>query len=204
MKKQRVLLIAGNATSGKDTFFSCLKKIYGDLHVKRYGFADKVKECLDEPCEELFHKKIADLTPAEKEGFRPVMVAYANLARTINSNVWVDKVSSSILHAASLHEDSPLNVVCDCRFENELNFFLDNPLYDAKLLYITRYDCFGTIIPPANSCEELNNTVLKNRADWHLEWLTAGSHKEFLVKITSEFIEHNKDLRHFILDGMSK
>lgn len=180
-----ILLISGNATSGKDTFFSGLKLVFGDS-VKRFAFADALKIDTDSLARRIFNKTISDLSKDEKELFRPILVDYGNIMRKVQPLYWVKQVDDEIKKEDSLD----YAIITDCRYENELTFFKENYSCPVKLLYIVRYDCFGNIIPPANEIEKENNSQLKKHIDFSILWETFGQNmkNENLKLLIEDFI----------------
>lgn len=182
-----ILLISGNATSGKDTFFTGLKLIFGDS-VKRFAFADALKIDTDPLARRIFNKTISCLSKDEKELFRPILVDYGNIMRKVNPLYWIEQVDNEI----KKEEYPDYAIITDCRYENEIEFFKKNYSCPVKLLYIERYDCFGSIIPPANEIEKENNIKLKRHIDFSLSWETLGNNipNATLFLTTKHFIEH--------------
>lgn len=113
-----ILLISGNATSGKDTFFTGLKLIFGDS-VKRFAFADALKIDTSPLAHRIFNKTISSLSKDEKELFRPLLVDYGNIMRKVNPLYWIEQVDNEIKKEDSLD----YAIITDCRYENEIEFF---------------------------------------------------------------------------------
>lgn len=179
-----ILLIAGNATAGKDTFFKGLNLLYGGS-VKRFAFADALKKDCEGLSHKIFKKGISELSSEEKNLFRPILVDYGNIMREVSPLHWVEEVDKEVsdwrnkLFYDRIFRNGNYKrnaIITDCRYENELEHFkkyteLD---IDVKLLYVERYDVFGNLIPPANEIEEKNNEILKKRSDYQLRWMTFG------------------------------
>lgn len=187
MKPKGILLISGNATSGKDTFFRGLRLIFGKS-VERFAFADSLKNDADILAERIFNKKIILLSKEEKEIFRPILVDYGNIMRKVNPLHWVKEVNKSI---QSSNDDFDYVVITDCRYENELVFFRENYSCPVKLLYLERYDCLGNTIPPANEIEKENNIKLKTIADFFFSWITIGENNEIMKTLVKDYVKFN-------------
>lgn len=182
-----ILLISGNATAGKDTFFRGLRLEFGES-VKRFAFADALKSDTNSLSERIFNKKVNGLSKEEKELFRPILVDYGNIMRKVNPLHWVNQVDKEIKS-----KKIDYAIITDCRYENELDFFKKNYSCPVKLLYIERYDCLGNIIPPANEIEEKNNKKLMKRADFSFSWITLGDDMKdkFIKFLVEDYVKWN-------------
>lgn len=184
-----ILLISGNATAGKDTFFNGLSLLKKN-RVKRFAFADQLKNLTQKISTSILKKEIEFLSPEEKELFRPVMVAVGELARKADGDFWVKKVDSKIQWLNEIQEDF-YAIITDCRYENEFLYFKKKYNCPIRLLYIERYDCLGNVIPPANNTERESLHALEKMSDYHLSWVTFADTKnknDFLKEIIGDFI----------------
>lgn len=184
-----ILLISGNATAGKDTFFNGLSLLKKN-RVKRFAFADQLKSLTQSISTSILKKEIEFLSPQEKEMFRPVMVSVGELARKVDGDFWVKKVDSQIQWLDEIQEEF-YAVITDCRYESEYLFFKEKYNCPIRLLYIERYDCLGNVIPPANDTERESLHVLEKMSDYHLSWVTFADTKnknDFLKEIIGSFI----------------
>ena len=75
--------LTGVARSGKDTFYSILKKYLEEKGIKsqRLAFADALKNELYDFTKDKFKIDLLDCTPENKEIVRPLMVAYGKCRR---------------------------------------------------------------------------------------------------------------------------
>ena len=166
MKSPKIILISGNRVVGKDTFFTLLQEI--NPNFKRWAFADSLKIILEPVCLKLFNKSIKDLTPIEKELFRPIMLATGKTAREIDVNFWVKCVAEEIKLYMDFQEIIP--VICDNRYISETNYFKE--IYGNSMLLIN-IDRIGA--PEPTSEEKINGPKVKELADVLIEWKTDAS-----------------------------
>jgi hypothetical protein len=152
-----VIALTGNATCGKDSTFNVLKRC---LKVQRVAFADELKKAVDPVCLDLL--KISSFTndPAQKQIIRNILVCVGNTARSLNENIWVDKVRP-LINTIITNETIP--VITDCRFMNECDFLQKE--MGGVLVFVDRILPDGTLLQPANASEAENYPKLKARAD---------------------------------------
>ena len=168
----KLLGISGVARSGKDTFFSFMKK--SGLKCERLAFADELKrECLKFL---LDNTNISSFTedPVEKEIIRPFLVTYGtHIRRKLNPNCWIDKVNRK---AKQLISDNVVPVVTDVRYRNEADWIHE---MGGKLIHISRTKAtpdFGEMpIPPSNQEEKDNDPILISCSDGLVAWQTYPS-----------------------------
>lgn len=100
--------ISGKAGAGKDTFATALCDILAlrGVWATRVGFADAVKSDVLE-----LHGVTKDMP-----GGRDVLVEYSNLARSINPDVWIERLEERL---GSLSPYGLFPVIADLRYSNE-------------------------------------------------------------------------------------
>lgn len=152
-----VLAIAGNFRVGKDFTFKFLNKY---LPAKRIAFADELKRSVQTLCKDLYNIDVWTEDLVLKEKIRPTLVCVGNTARSLNENVWVDKVRPLVFDA---HKGGSIPCITDCRFPNEGNFIQIE--FNGMLVYVDRILPDGSLQPPANESEALNSPIMKSRAD---------------------------------------
>ena len=92
-----VIGLSGLARSGKDSFFLLLKSaLEGRYECNRTAFADVLKGDLSELVLDKFNIDLYDCSNKDKELVRPLMVSYGTLARAIDEDHWIKKVSSKL------------------------------------------------------------------------------------------------------------
>ena len=137
---RKLILGAGRATSGKDTFAAYLIKKYPELF-KRSALADLLKiftfrtlKVFDKPID-----SVEDLsTDGKKERYRPYMQQLATevIRETFGQDFWCERIESSVREAL----ESGFNVIItDIRFPNEVEYFKRVfAEYDPTLILIKR------------------------------------------------------------------
>lgn len=156
----KLLSLSGNARCGKDSTFNILSKY---LPVKRVAFADELKRAVDPLCRDLFGISSFTSNSNEKEIIRNILVCVGNTARSLNENVWVDKVRPIINNVLC---DGHIPVITDCRFLNEC-FFIQDEL-KGTIVHLDRVLSDGSILQPANPSEAENYPKLLSRANIHI------------------------------------
>jgi len=154
--------ISGAARSGKDSFYLLLKKFLKDYFiVNRSAFADELKSDIRPLLLEKFDIDINSYSEKEKEAVRPLMVSYGTLARSIDENFWIKKISKKIKE----EQDSGLiSVITDVRYLNEQKWIKEN-FQETINVFIQRTDN-----NPANADESNNLPALKQNSDYIVVW----------------------------------
>lgn len=151
--KNKIIAIAGNARTGKDTLGNNFKKLLFDQGIKAntYSFAGELKKSVDGFLLEQLGISAFSEDPEEKKIIRPFLVFWGtDIMRSINNNVWVDKLTDTL-------PPDEVCIVTDLRFSNELEWVKNN---DGISILIKRDG-----IEPANSSESLNNKELESNVD---------------------------------------
>mgnify|MGYP002630507946 FL=1 len=186
---KNIIAIAGNARSGKDTlgkYLVSILKEYG-ISAKTYSFADELKKETDEFLMRTLGISAFTQDDEEKKIIRPFLVFWGtDLRRKMNPSVWVDKVSTSI-------QDNEVAIITDLRFGNELKWVKQN---DGRVIFISRIDSDGEIIPPANLYEKVNNRSISKGADNNLTWITSDD-ENLLKSLANEALDSILTLEKF-------
>lgn len=173
MTRPSLLLLAGSAGCGKDTFYALLHDYLSDHMVTRYAFADELKRELD-PMFRAFGATAFETDPHLKTLIRPILVAYGCAMRVLtNGAYWVDKLDPAVKAAMARDE---LVVVSDARFPNEVVW---GKSLGAKVIYLERIGPDGKLVAPANKDETENDPYLRANADLTVSWPTTD--REALV-----------------------
>lgn len=165
--------ISGVAGSGKDLFFNLLSK---KLKVRRFALADQLKQECSQWCINQYGIDPTDCTREEKEKIREFLVFHGVFKRKMsNGRHWIERLSYSLrsflLNAQS--EDTP--VVTDIRYqeyEKDEVSWLKKELNGA-LVHISQYqnkDGKRAWKQPVNDEEVRQDPILKNHADFCIEW----------------------------------
>jgi len=123
MANEKLLLgVGGFGRYGKDTFAALIEGMVREgVSVRRYKFADCVREECRGKCEELGIDPWTE-DPVDKETIRPWLVEVGVGRRDEDPNYWIKKL------AESLAKDSGpgIQVITDLRYINEVKWVLDN------------------------------------------------------------------------------
>ena len=154
---QKIIGIAGNARSGKDTLGKNFVRILKDcgIKAKTYSFADELKKSVDDfLIREIGISAFTEDTE-EKNIIRPFLVFWGtDVMRKINDNIWVEKIEPNL-------DNNHVNIITDLRFENELDWINEN---DGLSLLIKRSG-----VEPANEYEKVNNQKMSELVDANFE-----------------------------------
>lgn len=149
----KIIGIAGNARSGKDTLGENFVKILSDqgIKAKKYSFAHELKKSVDDFLIREIGISAFTEDEEEKKTIRPFLVFWGtDMMRKINNNIWVEKIESSLY-------DNHVNIITDLRFDNELRWIKDN----KGLSVLIKRDG----ISPANEYEKVNNEKMERLVD---------------------------------------
>ena len=118
MKTPLYIGLGGVAGSGKDTFFSYLKKELNkkEIKIKRYSFGDELKKEVNEWTTTHYGISSLECTREEKETIRPLLVTHGSVKRNkTKGQYWIEKVKQAI----DRDEENP-DVICitDVRYNH--------------------------------------------------------------------------------------
>lgn len=171
--------LAGVAKSGKDSFYSIANQYFSRIGIKtkRFALADQLKDDLSEFILEKIGVDVYDMSPAQKELIRPLMVAYGSTKRQqTNGKYWTSILQNKINGFKNDH----VIFVTDIRYsyypEDELHWLKINN--NGKLIHISRIDETGIFIPPANEEEKINDPILKSQSDLSICWKTTDDSQQ--------------------------
>ena len=170
----KIIGIAGNARSGKDTLGENFEKILADQGIKaqRLSFAFELRKSLDEFL--IKETGISAFTKDENEKnlIRPLLVCWGtDIMRKLNDNIWIEKIEPSLLN-------DHVNIITDLRFPNELKWIKEN---NGFSLLIKRDG-----INPANEYEKLHNENMAQDVD--LEFEIGNFDDKKLIQLTANEI----------------
>ena len=168
MKKGKVIGIAGNARSGKDTTGVMAKGILLEEKEevsKICGFADLLKKDLDKLCWDQFGFSAFTSKDQQKTLIRPLLVAYGtHVCRAHDERHWIKRMDPTIKFFTDLGRNV---IITDVRYENEAEWIQEK--WKGKCIFVHR---IGN--KPANHEEKINSPILKSRADTIINWKTLG------------------------------
>jgi hypothetical protein len=165
--------LTGVARSGKDTFFSILKKYLEEKNINSYrlAFADNLKLELNDFTKDKFKIDLLKCSPEEKELVRPLMVAYGKCRRSqTEGKYWTSMLDPKV---KDLITKDIIPIVTDVRYieyrDDEYSWLKS---HNGILIHISRKLDDGTVIPPANIEEKANDNKLKAVSDINICWET--------------------------------
>jgi hypothetical protein len=153
---KKIIGIAGNARSGKDTVGGLLKDIFErhghKVHV--VSFAAALRAELDEFCMDKLGISSWTTDENEKKIIRPFLVCWGTeIRRAVDESYWIKALEISMKNDSA----DTLYIITDLRFENELKWIQN---LGGSTLYLERNS-----IAPANEYERANNKILKTLVD---------------------------------------
>ena len=159
--ENKMIGLTGVARSGKDTFYSILKKYLEEKGIKsqRLAFADALKN------------ELYDCTPENKEIVRPLMVAYGKCRRIqTEGKYWTSTIQPEVNESIA---NNIVPIVTDVRYieykEDEYSWLKS---HNGILIHISRKLDDGSFVPPANIEEKSNDNKLKAVSDISIVWET--------------------------------
>jgi len=192
--------LTGVARSGKDTFFSILKRYLKEKNIEsqRIALADNLKSELGDFVKDKFKIDLTKCDGSDKELIRPLMVSYGRCRRIqTEGKYWTSLVESKI---KDLNKSNVLPIITDVRYieykEDEYTWL---KAHNGILIHISRKLDDGTLIPPANIEEKSNDNKLKAVADYSVSWETCQDvnflyelMQKHLKNIYEKFLENKK------------
>ncbi len=187
----KLIGITGHALSGKDTFFNLLHKT--DDRFVRFALADELKEDLADLVSKQFGWDIFNLTSAQKEVVRPIMITYGQAWRKVDPLHWVKIVEKKIdklfrenneigLFDKNLYPHR-IPVCTDIRFVNE--FLCFKKKYGEQFLLV-KVSRDGAPEPPEE--EKKNQPCVDVYVDHFISWPTVGKELDKLDAYIQNFL----------------
>lgn len=165
--------ITGVARSGKDTFFSILKKYLKEKGIdsQRVALADELKKELGDFVEKKFKIDLNKCDGQDKELIRPLMVAYGKCRRVqTEGRYWTSLVENKI---KDLKKESIMPIITDIRYiEYKDDEYAWLKSHEGILVHISRKLDDGSLVQPANIEEKSNDNKLKAVSDFSICWDT--------------------------------
>ena len=170
--KPLVLGVAGVAGAGKDTFFKCLER---QIQIKRYSFADILKEEVKDECLDRFGIDPTNCSRSEKGQIRDYLVSYAKEKReSTDGRYFINKLYHKIKTEGDLNSNICITDVRYADYPLDEVHFIKKEL-EGFLVYIKKHKfsldgCSVVDDPPANEEEERNNPRLLKSYDYIIDW----------------------------------
>lgn len=168
-----IIGLTGVARSGKDTFYTILKRYLKEKGIdsERIALADELKKELGDFVEKKFKIDLNKCDGSDKELIRPLMVAYGKCRRIqTEGKYWTSMVDSKV---KELKKQSVIPIITDVRYieyKDDEYAWLKN--HNGILIHISRKLEDGSFVPPANIEEKSNDNKLKAVADYSITWET--------------------------------
>lgn len=198
-----IIGITGFAQSGKDTLCRALLE-RASCQSRRVALADELKKEMAPVIKDVFGKEIALLEGAEKEIYRPLMVAWGGVRRELTRGThWTGLVADEILR---IREAGGWAIVTDIRYadenypHDEADWLKDN---GGKLIHLKKYklksvgiDLDGRIklrrvfTKAPNEQEKTNDKILIGKADFKIEWGEVGNSLSKLDKYVDDLVDY--------------
>lgn len=175
-----VIGISGPARSGKDTLGDQFISILNGWGIKcqKVSFANQLKEESDDFLKNTIGISAFTQNDEEKKIIRPFLVTWGtHVRRKLDPDVWVKSVKKHL-------KDDVVTVICDVRFENELNWIKDIGGYTV---FVNRITPEGTLVPPANKDEEEHTMKLQSECDHSFTW-DSITNEQWLVALAYEVL----------------
>ena len=163
--------ISGVAGCGKNTLSTIIIKLLQrmGLPYRELAIANKLKQEVSSASRELYGIDSSNCTRKEKETIRPFLVAHGVIKRKLsNGRHWVDMLNKELA-------PDKINIITDVRFnryEKDEVYWLKNEI-NGVLIHLSRYDEVNgkrLYFPPANEEERENDALVKQEADFSLNW----------------------------------
>lgn len=165
----KIIGVSGCARSGKDTFFSILKKYIPE--VEQVALAHELKKDLNDFAKSKIGISVFTDETKDKSLIRGLMVEYGKIKRQQTEGTYWTCLAQKKIN--EILRSNKIPVVTDVRYDiyPKDEFFWLKEQNNGLLVHITRM--FGEDeIPPANEEESLNNEKLKTKADYSIRWDT--------------------------------
>jgi Phosphomevalonate kinase len=176
--------VGGVARAGKDSFANILLNL---LKLDGYNaIRSSLAEPLKQDCQEFIQSKLGldvwtDDTQ-QKATFREMLVWYGKVKRKqTEGKYWTDLLTKKVESQAP-----DVCIVPDVRYlqypQDEVYWLKEK--MGGILIHVQRKDLNGDIIPPANMDESVNDFLVRDNADYQLEWNTVGAEDLYLLERT--------------------
>tara|TARA_Y100000593_G_scaffold749_1_gene1421 strand:+ start:38133 stop:38741 length:609 start_codon:yes stop_codon:yes gene_type:complete len=166
-----IIGISGVAGAGKDLFFSLLQK---HLPVKRFALADSLKNDVRGWCVNRYGIDPTECSRDDKEKIRDFLVFHGTFMRAqTKGRYWIDKLDYEVRRYLNSWENIP--VITDIRYqehpEDEVTWIKKE--LKGVIVHVSQYqlkDDKRVWKCPVNSEEQRQDPILKNHADFSVEW----------------------------------
>ena len=194
----KIIAVSGVARSGKDTISdqlaATIRDSFPNLNVKRESLAFFLKQEMAAFLMEKFGVDIFTIDGAQKERFRPLLVAYGYAKRLETKGTYF----TNLLQQKMQRENADIYIISDLRYAeheaDELSWLREQK---GKLIHIKRFNTKNgrkVFVKPPNEDERKNDPILEKNADFRIMWESAGTPQELSAmskKYCEEFVHNN-------------
>jgi len=176
---KKIIGIAGNARSGKDTVGHMIRDIClsQGKNAKVVSFAAALRDELDSFCMTQLGISAHTTDDLEKKIIRPLLVCWGTeIRRAQAENYWIEALKQS------MNDEKTYYIITDLRFSNELHWIKKNC---GVTIYLDRAS-----IAPANHYEKENNAILEKLVDYVWEMPTTRD-MDVLTKYVEKIYLHS-------------
>jgi hypothetical protein len=173
--------VSGVARAGKDSFCNYLFDLIKNdgFNAKRLALAEPLKN----DCKQFIHDKLGlnvwTDNSEEKAIFRELLVWYGKVKRQQTQG----KYWTSLLEETAQQLKPEVCIISDIRYqqyeEDEVNWLKIKK--KGILIHVERTDIEGKVVPPANMDETINDSIVKENADYKLSWPTVGAEDLYIL-----------------------
>ena len=190
-----IIGLSGLAGSGKDSFFQILSE---KMDCSRISLGDSLKFHIREECIKKYNIDPTSCSRDEKEIVRPFLVSWARKKREESGGrFWINSVEGEINKIISQNKNV---VITDIRYTEYLNdelYWLKREL-GGILVHISLYQWYTDVeegarvkmfLEAPNEDEKRNNPILRENADYNVEWEKFKGTKEKIKLQMSEEVD---------------
>ncbi|MEK6883127.1 MAG: hypothetical protein AABY22_26110 [Nanoarchaeota archaeon] len=221
MNKSLIIGIGSHTKVGKTTFANLFKELLSaelpDREVVILSFATQLRKELNHWTIKEYNIDLYSCPPEEKELIRPIMAGHGKIKRFFSKGThYTELLEHKIKTDYDIEHDNPIYIIDDFRYCSKVSGYEnDEDVWIKKnggvTVYLDRYDTIPEnsyfdftnkgYITPANDDERENSYVIKQCADYKLEWPTTNNKQE-RMKYVVEFYEWLR-YNHYI-DGKTQ
>jgi hypothetical protein len=191
----KIIGVGGYARAGKDLYCKIASSLLKDRGINsvKLAFADELKKEIDPMLKSLVNISAFTTDVKEKDLIRPALVWLGCSRRTLSPGgmYWVEKVDKIITHYVKTRTNlslmQPLIIlISDVRFPNEADWLRTK--WNGWFVHLRKYKIehvvcdFGrpnggdvmVFDPPPNDEEAKNDPLIREKADYKLDWEQIG------------------------------
>ena len=190
-----IIGLSGLAGSGKDSFYEVLSE---KINCSRISLGDQLKKHVKNDCLKKYNIDPTSCTREEKEVVRPFLVSWARKKRQeTKGRFWVDKVQGEVDDLISNNKNVVITDIRYAEFICDEVHWLQREL-GGILVHISLYEWYTDVeegarvkmfLEAPNEDEKRNNPILRENADYNVEWEKFKGTKEKIKLQMSEEVD---------------